>query len=78
MRQRIEWIDIVKGICIILVVISHISGIPLIGKYLFAPYVTVFYYLSGMVYRKKITHYFKGAIEEAKNYWAHILNMALS
>lgn len=27
---------------------------------------------------KKITHYFKGAIEEAKNYWAHILNMALS
>ena len=66
MRQRIEWIDIVKGICIILVVISHISGIPLIGKYLFAPYVTVFYYLSGMVYRKKNHTLFQRSYRRSK------------
>lgn len=47
--NRIKWIDIVKGICIILVVISHITGIPFFDKYLFAPYVTTFYFLSGAV-----------------------------
>lgn len=50
---RVPWIDITKGFCIVLVVISHITGVPGVGKYLFAPYVTVFYFLSGAVYRNK-------------------------
>lgn len=49
--NRVRWIDIIKGLCITLVVISHITGIPFLGKYLFAPYVTVFYFLSGAVFK---------------------------
>lgn len=40
-------LDIAKGLCLFLVVISHGCGIPIFGNIIFASYVSVFYVISG-------------------------------
>lgn len=49
--ERLEWLDAVKGICIILIMLSHYCNIPYIGHYLFAGYVPVFFISSGFTFK---------------------------
>ncbi|WP_442945177.1 acyltransferase family protein [Nostoc sp.] len=53
MSQRIEWIDCWKGLAIITVVVGHI--IAPVSKYIFWFHMPLFFFLSGYLYRKKLT-----------------------
>ena len=48
-HERIEWIDVVKGIGILLVAGSHIFG-GAVGKYSEWFYMPLFFFLSGYLY----------------------------
>ena len=50
-NKRIEWLDAVKGVCILLILVSHYCNIPFIGYYLFAGYVQVFFIASGYTFK---------------------------
>lgn len=53
-KNRIEWIDTIKGICIILVIIYHTCGLPIIGQFLFGGFMGTFFILSGYTAKKEI------------------------
>ncbi len=46
MRERIKWIDVAKGICMVSIVLGH-QGIGAIDKYVYAYHLTLFFILSG-------------------------------
>jgi len=54
MRQRIQWIDITKGIAILAVVVGHTLG-PYNGQFLgsliFAFHMPIFFMLSGYLFK---------------------------
>lgn len=52
MKQRIEWIDLAKGISIILVVYGHcgLNGVPFIGKWFCAFRMPFFFFVSGLLF----------------------------
>lgn len=51
-KQRIEWVDIGKFICIMFVMLSHLeSGSYLLDRFYQPFFLTVFFFLSGYVYR---------------------------
>ena len=53
MKERIGWIDITKGIAIILVVVGHtLIGLKL-NDYIFAFHMPVFFICSGILFRQK-------------------------
>lgn len=51
-RKRIEWIDIAKGISIILVVYGHcgLNSVPVIGAWLHAYRMPFFFFVSGLLF----------------------------
>lgn len=52
MSTRIEWVDIAKGFGIILVVIGHmVKGNGIVGQYIWAFHMPLFFFLSGMFMR---------------------------
>lgn len=52
--SRKEWLDALKGLAIILVVMSHTDcGVPFLHKYLTACYMPLFFIASGYVFKKK-------------------------
>lgn len=55
MRKRIIWIDAVKGILILFVIMSHIHGIhpDFLSDFCVAGYVVAFFIVSGFTYRNK-------------------------
>ena len=56
LKERLEWLDAVKkGICIILIMLSHYCNIPHVGYYLFAGYVQVFFITSGYTFKNNIS-----------------------
>ena len=50
---RKQWLDAIKGVAIILVIMSHSEGIPHLHKYLIACYMQLFFLASGYVYVEK-------------------------
>ena len=52
MNNRIEWIDIAKGIAIILVVYGHagLANIPLLEKWVCAFHMPFFFFISGILF----------------------------
>ena len=59
MTKRIEWIDIAKGIGIILVVIGHISQIEVLNDIIYSFHMPLFFIISGYLYKRK---FYKGKI----------------
>lgn len=65
-NKRIVWIDIAKGLGILLVVIGHVRTMPFIHECIYLFHMPLFFLLSGMVFkveeywipciRKKIVH----------------------
>lgn len=54
---RVLWVDIAKGIGIILVVVGHlIDGYSLPGMYICSFHMPLFFFLSGLFMRKKISY----------------------
>lgn len=52
-NKRIEWVDIGKYICIMFVMLSHLeSGSEILDKFYGPFFLTVFFFLSGYVYRQ--------------------------
>ncbi|WYP26232.1 acyltransferase family protein [Alkalihalobacillus sp. FSL W8-0930] len=51
MNQRVKWIDVAKGIGIILVVLSHAPVNDTLKSFLFAFHMPLFFYLSGIVFK---------------------------
>lgn len=51
-RKRLQWIDIAKGIGIILVVIGHCNPPAEIEKIIFSFHMPLFFFVSGYVYRQ--------------------------
>lgn len=70
---RKYWIDNLKGICLFFIVIGHLGKIPDELKYLLAPtdllYVTIFFYLSGLLFRNEKYSY----VEFFKNKFRNLL-----
>lgn len=64
-RKRIEWVDIGKFICIMFVMLSHLeSGSDVLDTFYKPFFLTVFFFLSGYVYRQPATfkeHFIKKA-----------------
>lgn len=52
--KRIDYIDIVKGITIILMIIGHVSNIPTILRtFIFSFHMPLFFIISGYTFKKK-------------------------
>ena len=52
-KQRIGWIDVTKGIAILLVILGHsLVGLK-INDYIFAFHMPVFFITSGILFRPK-------------------------
>ena len=53
-KNRIEWIDVAKGIGIICIVLGHtLQGTGFLRQYLYAFSVPFFFFLVGLTYRLK-------------------------
>lgn len=50
MKERIGYLDMVRGFALLLVMISHNGGVPFGGYYLMSYYIAVFFVLSGLTY----------------------------
>ena len=53
-KQRIQWIDVAKGICMLCVIAGH-SGIPIITRIVFSFHLTVFFILSGYTLKNNLS-----------------------
>lgn len=51
-KKRLDFLDIAKGIGIILVLYSHSCGFPIFGNAVVAFYMPLFFFVSGYVYRE--------------------------
>lgn len=65
MVQRIVWLDAVKGMCMLSIMIAHSCGIPVINVYLNAGFVSAFFVLSGFTLKPKTVS--DGTINKAKS-----------
>lgn len=55
-NKRLKWIDATKGLCILLIMISHCMPINnYVNVFLFSGYVAIYFILSGFTYRRKGT-----------------------
>ena len=52
-NKRIKYLDIAKGISLLLVMISHSCGMPFGEKYFTAFYIQIFFILSGITYTRR-------------------------
>lgn len=55
-NTRIEWIDAVKGIGIILVMLSHSCGVPFLENYLIAGFIPLFFLSSGLTLKREFSY----------------------
>ena len=54
MKKRLDWIDLSKGIGIILMVLGHMPSMPrVIHDWIFTYHMPLFFFLSGYLFRKK-------------------------
>lgn len=53
-KKRIDYLDIAKGIGIILVLVGHISKNDEINRFLYLFHMPLFFIISGMLYKEKI------------------------
>ena len=54
MKKRLEWIDLAKGIGIILMIIGHMPSIPsAVHNWIFSFHMPLFFFLSGYMFKKK-------------------------
>lgn len=57
-KTRIEWLDVVKGIAIVIVVMGHAAELPWrLRQLIFLVHMPVFFMTSGMVYKTKAAKY---------------------
>ena len=53
-KKRIEWVDIVKYVCIIMVMLSHLETRTEIWRAFYTPFfLTAFFFTAGYVYKPK-------------------------
>lgn len=52
-EPRVSWIDVLKGIGIVLVVIGHIYLNPIVDNWLYSFHMPLFFLAGGLVYKEK-------------------------
>lgn len=52
LHERENFLDIAKGISIIVVMLVHSCGIPMIGKYMTGFFLPIFFVITGYLYKK--------------------------
>lgn len=52
-KERLSWLDVLKGIGIILVVMGHIYSNSIIFNWLYSFHMPLFFFAAGCVYRYK-------------------------
>ena len=52
-QKRKEWIDIYKGIAILLVIIGHLNISPMLYRFIFSFHMYAFFFVSGFTYSEK-------------------------
>ena len=52
-NNRIQWIDIAKGLGIILIILGHTSNNAILSKYIYCFHVPLFFLISGYLYTKR-------------------------
>ena len=67
MRQRIRWIDVLRGIGIISIVFSHtLQNVGITSKILYSFHVPLFFFVSGLLFSDGQTSFSKLLIKKAK------------
>ena len=62
-----KYLDAVKGFCILLVVIGHAGGIPIIGVLFTACFMQTFFFIGGLTYKDRHEETFgRFAVKKAK------------
>ena len=56
-RARLPWLDVLKGIGIILVVVGHVYSNKTIFNWLYSFHMPLFFFAAGWVYREKSVLY---------------------
>lgn len=75
--QRVEWIDVARGICILCVVLCHTLEVPSLYRSIFSPFfLTTFFFLSGVVY-KSSTIKTSCLASVAKILWPYVVNAVI-
>ena len=49
--KRIEWIDVAKGICIVLMVVGHTRLPSIISNWIWSFHMPFFFFISGMTFK---------------------------
>ena len=53
-QKRIESIDIIRGIAILLMMVGHIAGIPIyVDKYIHMFHMPIWFFISGWFYKRR-------------------------
>ncbi|MDA7026404.1 acyltransferase family protein [Bacillus sp. CLL-7-23] len=52
MEQRLNWIDVAKGVGMILVIIGHVPTTPEVKSFVFSFHMPLFFFLSGLVFKQ--------------------------
>jgi acyltransferase len=53
--RKLAWLDILRGIAVLLVIIHH-SGFPILGRFILAFHMPLFFFISGFLYRHTLAH----------------------
>ncbi|MBQ9375895.1 MAG: acyltransferase family protein [Ruminococcus sp.] len=53
LKERVSWIDIAKGLCIIFVVLGHVMSPGVIRTYVYSFHMPMFFLLGGICYKHK-------------------------
>lgn len=64
--KRMEWLDAMKGIGILLIMSSHLFSTPILGKYLYVGFIPLFFFISGVTARRTCDPFSTFAISKAK------------
>lgn len=54
-KNRIEWIDTMRGIAMIMVIYGHIDGGSYVGKFVYLFHVPAFFFLSGYLFNPSVS-----------------------
>lgn len=54
-KNRIEWIDTMRGIAMVMVIYGHIDGGSFVGKFVYLFHVPAFFFLSGYLFNPSVS-----------------------
>ena len=53
-QERIAWIDLARGIGILLIILGHLPGLGKLGVWIFSFHVPLFFFLYGYLFKNDL------------------------